>query len=130
MSKVNKVIGIDLGTTNSCVAVLEGGEPKVIPNAEGNRTTPSVVSFKNGEVRVGDVAKREAQTLLQRLFCQQYDLFRIHWCRHHFRVGSRQHGVPDGILIRLRLFHLRLSQLMCQRQDLLRQIDHHLTEGV
>ena len=62
MSKVNKVIGIDLGTTNSCVAVLEGGEPHVIPNAEGNRTTPSVVSFKNGEVRVGDVAKREAQT--------------------------------------------------------------------
>ena len=62
MSKVNKVIGIDLGTTNSCVAVLEGGEAKVIPNAEGNRTTPSVVSFKNGEVRVGDVAKREAQT--------------------------------------------------------------------
>ena len=62
MSKVNKVIGIDLGTTNSCVSVLEGGEPKVIPNAEGNRTTPSVVSFKNGEVRVGDVAKREAQT--------------------------------------------------------------------
>ena len=62
MTKINKVIGIDLGTTNSCVAVLEGGEPKVIPNAEGNRTTPSVVSFKNGEVRVGDVAKREAQT--------------------------------------------------------------------
>ena len=62
MAKINKVIGIDLGTTNSCVAVLEGGEPKVIPNAEGNRTTPSVVSFKNGEVRVGDVAKREAQT--------------------------------------------------------------------
>ncbi|NLC48308.1 MAG: molecular chaperone DnaK [Tenericutes bacterium] len=59
---MNKVIGIDLGTTNSCVSVLEGGEPKVIPNAEGNRTTPSVVSFKNGEVRVGDVAKREAQT--------------------------------------------------------------------
>ena len=62
MAKVNKVIGIDLGTTNSCVAVLEGGEAKVIPNAEGNRTTPSVISFKNGEVRVGDVAKREAQT--------------------------------------------------------------------
>ena len=62
MAKTNKVIGIDLGTTNSCVCVLEGGEPKVIPNAEGNRTTPSVVSFKNGEVRVGDVAKREAQT--------------------------------------------------------------------
>ena len=48
MKKINKVIGIDLGTTNSCVAVLEGGEPKVIPNAEGNRTSPSVISFKNG----------------------------------------------------------------------------------
>ena len=59
---MSKIIGIDLGTTNSCVAVLEGGEAKVIPNSEGNRTTPSVVSFKKGEVRVGDVAKREAQT--------------------------------------------------------------------
>ena len=61
MAKSNKVIGIDLGTTNSCVAVLEGGEPHVIPNAEGNRTTPSVVSFKNGEVRVGDVAKENVK---------------------------------------------------------------------
>ena len=59
---MSKIIGIDLGTTNSCVSVLEGGEAKVIPNAEGNRTTPSVVSFKNGEIKVGDVAKREAQT--------------------------------------------------------------------
>lgn len=59
---MSKVIGIDLGTTNSCVAVLEGGEAKVIPNSEGNRTTPSVVSFKGGNEKVGDVAKREAQT--------------------------------------------------------------------
>ena len=58
-----KIIGIDLGTTNSCVAVLEGGEPVVIPNAEGNRTTPSVVAFaKNGERMVGQVAKRQAVT--------------------------------------------------------------------
>ena len=57
---MSKVIGIDLGTTNSCAAVLEAGAPKIIPNPEGGRTTPSVVSFKNGEVRVGDVAKREA----------------------------------------------------------------------
>ncbi|MDR1495428.1 MAG: molecular chaperone DnaK, partial [Clostridiales Family XIII bacterium] len=58
-----KVIGIDLGTTNSCVAVLEGGEPVVIPNAEGNRTTPSVVGFaKNGERLVGETAKRQAIT--------------------------------------------------------------------
>src|SRR5687768_5131906 len=58
-----KAVGIDLGTTNSVVAVLEGGEPTVIPNAEGGRTTPSVVAFaKNGEVLVGEVAKRQAIT--------------------------------------------------------------------
>ena len=59
---MSKIIGIDLGTTNSCVSVMEGGEPKVIPNPEGNRTTPSVVSFKNGERQVGEVAKRQAVT--------------------------------------------------------------------
>ncbi|MBM6613893.1 molecular chaperone DnaK [Desemzia sp. RIT804] len=57
-----KIIGIDLGTTNSAVAVLEGGEAKIIPNPEGNRTTPSVVAFKNGEIQVGEVAKRQAIT--------------------------------------------------------------------
>ena len=57
---MGKIIGIDLGTTNSCVAVMEGGEAVVIPNAEGDRTTPSVVSFKNGERLVGQVAKRQA----------------------------------------------------------------------
>ena len=57
-----KIIGIDLGTTNSAVAVLEGGEPKIIANPEGNRTTPSVVSFKNGERQVGEVAKRSMVT--------------------------------------------------------------------
>ena len=60
---MGKVIGIDLGTTNSCVAVMEGGEPKVIPNAEGFRTTPSVVAFsKTGERLVGLVARRQAVT--------------------------------------------------------------------
>ncbi|HPT84823.1 MAG TPA: molecular chaperone DnaK [Bacillota bacterium] len=60
---MGKIIGIDLGTTNSCVAVFEGGEPKVIPNAEGSRTTPSVVAFsKTGERMVGQVAKRQAIT--------------------------------------------------------------------
>src|SRR5450755_4950562 len=58
-----RAVGIDLGTTNSVVAVLEGGEPTVIANAEGSRTTPSVVAFaKNGEVLVGEVAKRQAVT--------------------------------------------------------------------
>ena len=59
---MSKIIGIDLGTTNSAVAVLEGTESKIIANPEGNRTTPSVVSFKNGEIQVGEVAKRQAVT--------------------------------------------------------------------
>lgn len=59
---MSKIIGIDLGTTNSCVAVIEGGEPTVIPNAEGNRTTPSVAAFKENEVLVGIAAKRQAVT--------------------------------------------------------------------
>ena len=60
---MGKIIGIDLGTTNSCVSVIEGGEPVVISNAEGARTTPSVVAFtKDGERMVGAVAKRQAIT--------------------------------------------------------------------
>ena len=60
---MGKIIGIDLGTTNSCVSVMEGGEPVVIANAEGSRTTPSVVAFsKDGERMVGQVAKRQAIT--------------------------------------------------------------------
>ena len=61
---MGKAVGIDLGTTNSVVAVLEGGEPTVIANAEGNRTTPSIVAFKSEEVLVGELAKRQAITVL------------------------------------------------------------------
>ena len=64
---MSRAVGIDLGTTNSVVSVLEGGEPTVIANAEGARTTPSIVAFaKNGEVLVGEVAKRQAVTNVDR----------------------------------------------------------------
>ena len=74
-----KTIGIDLGTTNSCVAVIEGGEPVVIPNAEGARTTPSVVAFsKDGERMVGQVqSARLSQTLTR-----QFLLLREKWVHH------------------------------------------------
>ncbi len=67
---MGKVIGIDLGTTNSCVAVLEAGEPVIIANAEGGRTTPSIVAFTDsGERLVGDTAKRQAAVNADRTVC-------------------------------------------------------------
>ena len=75
---MGKVIGIDLGTTNSCVSIMEGGEPKVIPNAEGTRTTPSMVAFNDeGERLVGQVAKRQAVTIL----CEQSIPSSVWWGR-------------------------------------------------
>ena len=72
---MSKIIGIDLGTTNSCVAVMEGKDPVVIPNAEGKRTTPSIVAFtEDGERKVGDPAKRQAVTTQRKLFIQSRDL--------------------------------------------------------
>jgi molecular chaperone DnaK len=65
---MSKIIGIDLGTTNSCVSVIEGGEATVIVNKDGMRTTPSVVAFRNGEIIVGETARRQAATNLDTVF--------------------------------------------------------------
>ncbi len=99
---MGKVIGIDLGTTNSCVAVMEGGEPRVIANAEGNRTTPSMVAIaKNGERLVGTVAKRQAVTnpdntvySVKRLMGRRYEEEEVERLRRvaGFKVVKRSNG--------------------------------------
>ena len=92
---MSKVIGIDLGTTNSCVAVLESGEPKVLENAEGNRTTPSVVAFtKDGERIVGQVAKRQAVTNPQNTVSS----VKRFMGRHHNEVSDEIQRVPYVVI--------------------------------
>src|SRR5215813_423099 len=97
---MGKVIGIDLGTTNSCVAVMEGGEAKVIANAEGFRTTPSVVAFsKTGERLVGDAAKRQAVTnprntiySIKRFMGRKYDEVQEETKRVPYRIVKGMNG--------------------------------------
>ena len=89
-----RAVGIDLGTTNSVVAVLEGGEPTVIANAEGARTTPSVVAFaKSGEVLVGEVAKRQAVTNVDRTIRSVKRHMGTDWIGEDRRQGL--HGPAD-----------------------------------
>ena len=90
---MSKIIGIDLGTTNSCVAVMEGGEPKVIPNAEGARTTPSVVAFsKTGERMVGQVAKRQAITNPDRTISS---IKREMGTNYHVNIDGKSYTPPE-----------------------------------
>ena len=92
---MGKVIGIDLGTTNSVVAVMEGGDPVVIPNAEGSRTTPSVVAeTKDGERLVGQVAKRQAVTNPENTV---FSIKRF-MGRRHSEVAQEEKIVPYGIV--------------------------------
>ena len=91
---MGKIIGIDLGTTNSCVAVFEGNEPVVIANSEGKRTTPSVVGFvENGERKIGDPAKRRPSRTPR----TPYTLSSVSWVR----TGSRQRKRFLAYLIQL-----------------------------
>ena len=91
---MGKIIGIDLGTTNSCVAVMEGGEAKVIPNKEGNRTTPSVVAFTDDGRQVGILAKRQAVTNPQNTV---YSIKRFMGRRHN-EVATEEKMVPFSIM--------------------------------
>jgi len=93
-----KAVGIDLGTTNSVVSVLEAGEPTVIPNAEGGRTTPSVVGFsKTGEVLVGEVAKRQAITNPERTIRSVKRHMGTNWTitidKKKYQFSAASHGV-------------------------------------
>src|SRR5271167_1480864 len=95
MAQGEKIIWIDLGTTNSVVAVMEGKEPKVIPNQEGNRLTPSVVAFTDkGEVPVGDLARRQAVTNPKRTI---YSIKRFMGRRHN-EVASEEKIVPYEVV--------------------------------
>src|SRR6202171_6140215 len=95
MARGEKIIGIDLGTTNSVVAVMEGKEAKVIPNQEGNRLTPSVVAFtEKGDVLVGDLARRQAITNPKRTV---YSIKRFMGRRHN-EVATEEKMVPYQIV--------------------------------
>ena len=98
---MSKIIGIDLGTTNSCVSVMEGNEPVVIPNSEGRRTTPSIIGFlDNGERKVGDAAKRQAITnvntvmSIKRFMGRRYDEVRKEIDRIPYEIVRGSDGVP------------------------------------
>ena len=99
---MSKIIGIDLGTTNSCVSVMEGNEPVVIPNSEGKRTTPSMVAFvENGERKVGDPAKRQAITnptktvsSIKRFMGETYDKVQKEIKRVPYKVVKGENNTP------------------------------------
>ena len=99
---MGKIIGIDLGTTNSCVSVMEGNEPVVIPNSEGKRTTPSVIGFiDNGERKIGDPAKRQAITnptktvfSIKRFMGETYDRLANEISRVPYKVVRGDNNTP------------------------------------
>lgn len=137
---MSKIIGIDLGTTNSCVAVMEGNEPVVIPNSEGKRTTPSVVAFMdNGERKVGDPAKRQAITnpqrtvaSIKRFMGETYDKVQKEISRVPFKVAKGDNNTPRVVIDDRKFTPQEISALVLQKMKKTAEdyLGHEVTEAV
>ena len=122
MAKKERIIGIDLGTTNSCVSVLEGGEPKVIPNSEGKRTTPSIIGFVNDERKIGDPAKRQAVTnpdktiySIKRFIGKNFNNMKDEIKRVPYKIENSSNNVPNVVLGDKRYTPQELSAMIIQK---------------
>jgi molecular chaperone DnaK len=137
---MSKIIGIDLGTTNSCVAVMEGNEPVVIPNSEGKRTTPSVVAFMdNGERKVGDPAKRQAITnphktvySIKRFMGETYDKVQKEIARVPYKVAKGDNNTPRVVIDDRKFTPQEISALVLQKMKKTAEdyLGHEVTEAV
>ncbi len=137
---MSKIIGIDLGTTNSCVAVMEGNEPVVIPNSEGKRTTPSVVAFMdNGERKVGDPAKRQAITnpqktvsSIKRFMGETYDKMQKEISRMPYKVAKGDNNTPRVVIDDRKFTPQEISALVLQKMKKTAEdyLGHEVTEAV
>jgi molecular chaperone DnaK len=137
---MSKIIGIDLGTTNSCVAVMEGNEPVVIPNSEGKRTTPSMVAFMdNGERKVGDPAKRQAITnptktvsSIKRFMGETYDKVQKEIQRVPYKVAKGENNTPRVMIEDRKFTPQEISALVLQKMKKTAEdyLGHEVTEAV
>ncbi len=137
---MSKIIGIDLGTTNSCVAVMEGNEPVVIPNSEGKRTTPSMVAFMdNGERKVGDPAKRQAITnptktvySIKRFMGETYDKVQKEMQRVPYKVSKGDNNTPRVMIDDRKFTPQEISALILQKMKKTAEdyLGHEVTEAV
>jgi molecular chaperone DnaK len=133
---MSKVIGIDLGTTNSCVSIIEGSEPIVVPNSEGNRTTPSVVAFaKNGERLVGHIAKRQAITNPEQTVYSVKRFMGARWQEVETEAGKMtyetERGKQDDIVIRIKDRSFRPEEISAMILQNLKQVaEEHTGEEI
>jgi molecular chaperone DnaK len=137
---MSKIIGIDLGTTNSCVAVMEGNEPVVIPNSEGKRTTPSMVAFMdNGERKVGDPAKRQAITnptktvySIKRFMGETFDKVQKEVARVPYKVAKGDNNTPRVMIDDRKFTPQEISALVLQKMKKTAEdyLGHEVTEAV